>query len=126
MSRTITRPSIGQLGTAFALLLAVGLGACTTSGPSSSGAGLIYNAPDKFVLYNCPQLEVRAQGAAARKKQLEALMAKAGTTPDGRFVSLLAYQSEYTEMKADLEQLRAAAAERKCKPIPALAETPAR
>jgi hypothetical protein len=126
MSRTLNKASVGQLGTALALTLALSLGACTTSGPSSSGAGLIYNAPDKFVLYNCPQLEVRAQGAAARKKVLEQLMAKAGTTPDGRFVSLLAYQSEYTEMKADLEQLRAAAAERKCKPIPALAQTSAR
>lgn len=82
-------------------------------------------APDKFVLYNCPQLEQRAIGVAARKKQLEQLMAKAGATPDGRIVSVLAYQEEYTETIADLDELRRAAAARECKPIPVLARTAA-
>lgn len=107
--------------TGFGLALA----GCSTSGGGPSGVGRLMVAPDKFVLYNCPQLEQRAIGVAARKKQLEQLMAKAGATPDGRIVNALAYQSEYTEMSADLDELRRAAAARECKPVPALARTAA-
>ncbi len=104
--------------------LGLTLAGCSTSG--AGGADRVFVAPDKFVLFNCPQIEVRAGGVAARRKQLAQLMAKAGTTPDGRLVSLLAYQSEYTEMSADLAELRQAAAEKNCKPIKALAPEAAR
>ncbi len=107
---------------AFAAALGLALGGCSSSGGGPSGAQRIFVAPDKFVLYSCPQLEQRAVGVAARRKQLAQLMAKAGTTPDGRLVSLLAYQSEYAETGADLAELRRAAADKSCKPIKALAE----
>jgi len=102
------------------------LAGCSTSGEGVSGAGRAFVAPDKFVLYNCPQIEVKAQGTVARRKQLDQLMAKAGTTPDGRLVSLLAYQSEYTENGADLAELRRSAADKNCPPIAALAQPAAR
>jgi hypothetical protein len=102
--------------------LGLTLGACSTSGDGASGVGRAFVAPDKFVLYNCPQIEARANGTAGRRKQLALLMAKAGTTPDGRLVSLLAYQSEYTETGADLAELRRAAADKNCKPIKAFTE----
>jgi predicted small secreted protein len=107
-------------------LLALTLAGCSTSGEGVSGAGRAFVAPDKFVLYNCPQIEVKAQGTVARRKQLDQLMAKAGTTPDGRLVSLLAYQSEYTENGADLAELRRSASDKNCPPIAALAQPAAR
>jgi hypothetical protein len=103
--------------------LTLALAGCSTSGEGVRGAGRVFVAPDKFVLYNCPRIEVKAQGTVARRKQLDQLMAKAGTTPDGRLVSLLAYQSEYTENSADLAELRRAAADKNCPPIAALAQT---
>jgi hypothetical protein len=102
------------------------LAGCSTSGDGVSSAGRLFVAPDKFVLYNCPQIEQRAIGAATRRKQLAQLMAKAGTTPDGRLVSLLAYESEYTETAADLAELRRAAADKNCPPIKVLAQPAAR
>lgn len=107
-------------------LLALTLAGCSTSGDGVSGAGRIFVAPDKFVLYSCPQIEQKALGTVARRKQLAQLMAKAGTTPDGRLVSLLAYESEYTETGADLAELRRAAADKNCPPIKALAPAAAR
>jgi hypothetical protein len=106
-------------------LLALTLGGCDTSGSTQDRIGRLMVAPDKFVLYSCPQLEVRAKGVASRQKELAQLMAKAGTTPDGRIVSALAYQEEYTETVADLNELRRAAAAKDCKPSPVLARTAA-
>jgi hypothetical protein len=105
-------------------LLALALAGCSTSGEGVSGAGRIFVAPDKFVLYSCPQIEVRANGTVARRKQLAQLMVKAGATPDGRLVSLLAYESEFTETGADLAELRRAAADKNCPPIKALVQPP--
>lgn len=107
-------------------LLALTLGGCSTSGGGVSGAGRIFVAPDKFVLYSCPQIEVRALGVATRRKQLAQLMVKASATPDGRLVSLLAYESEFTETGGDLAELRRAAADKNCPPIKALAPAAAR
>jgi hypothetical protein len=102
-----------------AALLPLLLVACSTSsGRDTAGRFLV--APDKFQNYSCEQLALRAAGAAARRKQLEGLMAKASTTADGRLVSLMAYQTDYTETAGDLDELRRAAAAKNCKPIPAL------
>jgi hypothetical protein len=108
-----------------AAALALTLGGCDTSGSTQDRVGRLMVAPDKFVLYSCPQLEQRAKGVASRQKELAQLMAKAGTTPDGRIISALAYQEEYTETVADLNELRRAAASKDCKPIAALARTAA-
>ena len=119
---------IRQLLARAVVMAGVGLtlGGCSTSGDGPSGVSRVFVAPDKFVLYNCPQIEVKALGVAARRKQLAQLMAKAGSTPDGRLVSLLAYESEYTETGADLAELRRAAADKNCQPIKALAQPAAR
>lgn len=101
-------------------LLSLMLGACSTQSDNRDFAGRMLVAPDKFQNYSCEQLAIRANGAAGRRKQLEQLMAKAGTSPDGRMVSAMAYQVEYTEQGGDLDELRRAAAVRNCKPIAVL------
>jgi hypothetical protein len=100
----------------FGLMLA----ACTTSSDNRGFGGRLLVAPDKFQNYSCQQLEGRAVGVASRRKQIEALMAKAGDSLDGRLASAMAYQAEYTETGGDLDELRRAAAIRNCKPIAVL------
>ena len=102
-----------------AVLLSLMLGGCSTPG-SGEGASRLFVAPDKFQNYSCQQLEIRVKAVVTRRSQLGQLMAKAGTTPDGRLVSLLAYQSEYTETAGDLDELRRTAAAKNCKPIAVL------
>jgi hypothetical protein len=105
--------------------LGLTLAGCGTREPGESIGGRLLVAPGKFINYTCQQLEIRANGVAGRRKQLDQLMTKAGTTPDGRFVSLMAYQAEYTETGADLAELRRAAAAKECKPIASLQTPPA-
>ena len=102
------------------LAAALSLAGCTTQGSTDDRVARLFVAPDKFANYSCLQIEHRANGTAGRRKQLEGLMAKAGTTPDGRIVSVLAYQAEYTETAGDLSELRRTAAAKNCKPLAAL------
>jgi len=100
-------------------LLALALAGC--GGSTEDKIGRLMVAPEKFYLFSCPQLEAVANGAVARQKQLQQLMAKAETTVDGRVVSALAYQSQYTEAGADLYEARRASAAKDCKPGGAIA-----
>lgn len=99
---------------------AVLLAGCSTREPGEGMAGRFFVAPGKFTNFSCAQLEIRANGVAGRRKQLDQLMTKASVTADGRLVSVLAYQAEYTETGADLAELRRAAAAKECKPIASL------
>jgi hypothetical protein len=110
-----------------AVLATALLSACASGGSTEDNLGRVLAAPNKYVLYNCAQLAVAATGALAREKQLEALMAKAGTGADGKFVSAVAYQPEYLQLRGDMNEIRRYSAEKDCKPAPAAAKpaTPA-
>lgn len=111
---------------AMAAGVALTLAGCSTSGGSGGSiGGRLLVAPGKFDNYNCEQLALRAGGTIGRRKQLEGLMRKAGDSLDGQLVSIMAYQSEYTENAGDLAEMRRTAAEKNCKPIPALQNPPA-
>lgn len=105
---------------AMALLLAGFLAGCSTQSPGESKLSFLVVPPGKYLNYTCQNIEGRAGGVVARRTQLDQLMAKAGTTLDGRLVGVLAYQAEYSELGGDLIELRRAAAEKNCKPIAAL------
>jgi hypothetical protein len=105
----------------FAALLSLMLAACSnTTSDNRSVGGRFLVAPDKFQNHTCEQLAIRANGTAARRKQLEQLIAKAGNSLDGQLVSALAYKAEYTENGGDLDEMRRTAAEKNCKPIAVL------
>jgi len=106
-----------------AALLAAMLAACTAPGGNTDdGMARFFVAPDKFVIFNCDQLAVRATVVADRQKELQGLMAQAGNGSDGRLVSALAYRPEYVMLRGDMTELRQAAASKNCKSMPALDE----
>lgn len=109
-----------------ALLLAGVLAGCSTQSPGESRMSFMFVPPGKYLNYTCPQLEARAGTVNARRTVLDQLMAKAGTSLDGRVIGFVAYQAEYTELGGDLVELRRQAAEKKCKPSAALQAPAAR
>jgi hypothetical protein len=104
-----------------AALLASALAGCSTqSSIPDDSAARFFVAPDGFVLFNCEQLAAKAVALATREKELEELMAKAGTSSDGRLVSAFAYRPEYISLRGDMNEVRKAAAAKNCKSMPAL------
>jgi hypothetical protein len=106
------------------LIVATSLAASLAACGGEAGLGGFLAAPDKYVLYSCPQLDIAVAATEARQKELEGLMQKAGTGADGQVVSAIAYQPEYTSLRGDMVQLRRYKAEKDCKP-PAAAAKPA-
>lgn len=72
-------------------------------------------APDKFVLYNCPEMVEKAQALTERERELEGLIAKAGQSADGRLVSSMAYRPDYIATRGEIDELHKAAAAKNCK-----------
>ena len=91
-----------------------------TCGCAASGdrAGEFFVTPDRYVLYNCPQLAKAAQSTVSRQRKLEMLMAKAETDSVGVLVSRTTYGPEYAQLSAMMNQLHKAAADKNCKPVP--------
>lgn len=75
-------------------------------------------APGKYLLFTCDDIARTAKGTQARQKELEQLMAKAGTDAGGRLISDATYGTEYATMRGQMKELRAAAVERKCNFVP--------
>ncbi len=108
--------------------LATLLASCVSSQQGSTDdklSGLLV-APGKFVLYTCPEIAEKAAATAKRQRELEALMAKAGTSGAGGLVSAVAYRPEYLETRGDMNELRRAAAEKGCKFVPGVDQPGAR
>ena len=61
---------------------------------------------NRFQLYTCRELAAAAQGFAARQRELEGLMAKAGSDASGRFVSTIAYRPEYLQLHGQMNEIR--------------------
>jgi hypothetical protein len=77
--------------------------------------------PEKYALYNCHEIAIEAQAAAAREQQLQQLMAKADIDASGRLVSAVAYRPDYLTVRGELSELRAAAAAKHCDVVPGAA-----
>ena len=101
-------------------LLAAALPGCAGSpgGSSDETLGRVLFAPGKFALYSCAEIADRATAVAARQRELERLMAKAGADSGGQLVSSIAYRPEYLELRGEMIELRRVAAEKDCKFVP--------
>jgi hypothetical protein len=102
----------------------VAIAGLALSGCASETASRIFVEPGRYVLYSCKELANQAAGNFNRQHELETLMAKAGSGA-GQVASAMAYQPEYAQLRGEMTQLRNAAADRKCPPLPSGPPTPA-
>ena len=100
-----------------AAFVAVMLSGCA----SDDSTARFFVAPEKYMLYTCPEIAREMKGRQAREKELKDLMVKASADPGGRLISGLAYDSEYLSVRGEINDLRASAAERHCAPEPGAA-----
>jgi hypothetical protein len=117
-SRVLRTAVIATCGAALAAAMLAG---CAMSDDSLSS---FLVAPGKYVLFTCDDIALTAKGVQARQKELEQLMAKAGTDAGGRLIADVTYGAEYATTRGQMKELRAAAAERKCNFVPG-EDTPA-
>jgi len=107
MVRMRLRPFVIAVG----LLVIALLGGCAVSDDRLASMMV---APGKFALYTCPEMVQAQKDNVKRQREMEGLMAKAGTESSGRLVSALAYRPEYLTLQGELKDLRNAAAEKQC------------
>jgi hypothetical protein len=96
-------------------IVATALAGCAVSDDS---AGRFMVAPDRYVLYNCPQLAKAAQATRSRQRKLEMLMAKAETDSVGVLVSSGAYRPEYAQLRGMMNEIQKTAVDKNCKFVP--------
>lgn len=102
----------------FRILIAA-LAALMLSGcASDESASRFLVAPDKYVLYSCPEIATESQANLTRQRELEMLMAKAGPDSGGQIASAMAYRPEYLQLRGQMEQMRKAAADKNCRFVP--------
>ncbi len=106
----------------FGIMPAALLSGCAVSDDTVSS---FLVAPGKYVLYNCDDIARTAKATQARQKELEQLMAKAGTGA-GQLISDATYGPDYASARGEMNNLRAAAAERKCNFVPGAENSNAR
>jgi hypothetical protein len=98
-----------------AALAAVMLAGCAMSDDSLSS---FLVAPGNYVLFSCDDIARTAKATQARQKELEQLMAKAGTGTGGQLIGDATYGTDYATTRGQMKNLRAAAADRKCNFVP--------
>ncbi len=88
-------PSVAGIALAAALLSGCATGGDATLSPFAD--------PAHYDLYDCAQLDTARRPVAEKLSELRGLMAKAETGAAGSLVSGVAYQSEFTATKAQLD-----------------------
>ena len=106
----------------FGIVPAALLSACAMSDDTVSS---FLVAPGKYVLFSCDDIARTAKATQARQKELEQLMAKAGTGA-GQLISDATYGPDYATARGEMNGLRAAAVERKCNFVPGVDSPDAR
>jgi hypothetical protein len=95
----------------LAAIAAAALSGCAGSGETTER---LLVAPDKFMLYRCDDLGAAYVRGQTRERELQALIAKAGPSSAGTFVSNIAYEPEYVQLRGEMAEVRRTAAEKKC------------
>lgn len=107
------------------LSMAALLAGCAAQGSYEERTGSLLVTPGKYTLYSCPQLAVRGAELTTRESELAALMAKAGSGPGGAIAATLGYQTEYSQVRGELDELTKETAAKHCPPPkPAAAPSP--
>jgi hypothetical protein len=106
----------------FAAALAAG--ALSGCGTSDDKMASFLVAPGKYVLYDCVDIARETKTTMARQKELQQLLAKAGTDTTGRLIGEATYGTDLATTRGQMRDLRAAA-ERKCDFMPGADAAPA-
>ena len=98
-----------------ATLAVAALAGCGTGGDMAS---TILVAPGQYVLFQCADIDRVAKATVTRQKELDALMAKAGTSTTGQLIGEATYGPELATLRGRMRNLRAAARDKNCNFVP--------
>ncbi len=106
-------PEVRHIAGLGALLaLTFGLAGCGSL--SEQTAATAFVAPGGYNIYNCKEIDTRIRGARTRLTELEQLMARTEQGVGGAFVSAIAYQSEYAQLRGQIKVMSDTAADKNC------------
>ena len=94
------------------VLLALSVSGC--SGVSEQTFGSAFVSPGKYEYHACQQIVDAIRGRRDRRAELEKLMAKASQGFGGELVSAIAYRTEYTYLRGDIDLLVKTSEEKQC------------
>jgi hypothetical protein len=77
--------------------------------------GKMWVAPGKYDTYTCKQVTGMATGYRAQVNAIKEVKEKASTSPGGTAVGMIAYQTEYMQMRAEVQELDATIERKNCK-----------
>lgn len=106
---------IGVLDTRVLVLVALslsGLAGCGTISEQTAETALV--APGRYTIYTCGEIESRMKSSRARALELEQVMARSAQATGGEFINVIAYRSEYLQVRGQLRAMAETAAERNC------------
>jgi hypothetical protein len=98
----------------FRVVLIISFAALASCALPEDKFGSLLVAPGKYILYNCDEIARETQVKLAREQELQQVMARAGSGPGGRMVSIMSYESEYAAVRAELSELSKAAGDKRC------------
>ena len=103
--RRLIPDRIAPHGSRMPSVAGIVLAAALLSGCASSGDATLspFADPAHYDLYDCAQLNTARKPLAEKLSELRGLMAKAETGAAGSLVSGVAYQSDFTATKAQLD-----------------------
>jgi hypothetical protein len=100
---------------------ALALGACSTSGSTSSGFDVdrVYTSgfwiqPGKYEFLKCPDIASRWISDSNQEKQLLSLMERADQEAVGPLINLTVYRADLEQVRADMALLQRTAREKGC------------
>jgi hypothetical protein len=94
--------------------LSVALSGCT----SDDSTARLLVAPDKYVLYSCPEIARELKTKQEREKELRDLMNKDNSDAGARMIGGFTYDPEYLSVRGEINDLRTTAANKNCTNVP--------
>jgi hypothetical protein len=97
-----------------AIVLALFAAACLGGCASTQNSATFFADPAKYEFASCPSLAGQRKQWEKRQQDLKLLMDKAGKSPGGGVVNLLAYQADYSTAGEELKLVERAARQKNC------------
>jgi len=96
---------------------ALALGACTSPSVEKVYSTDFWVQPGKYDFLKCPDLAKRSIADSAREKELVSLIERANQEAIGPVISLMVYQSDLQQVRADLALIQRTAHQKGCDSI---------